>query len=740
MKRTINLTVLVLLVPALASGASDPAKYRFSGRDVTVVSASPAANAVDVSFGTTIEIVFSEPMNPSTFNGTSFAVYSPISGHRSGTYDVVGATAVFTPDEPFTAGELVSVSITTALASMAGPNLATPYVFRFMIAVGPSAANFIPGDEYAVGWQPWTMCSADFTGDGAPDIVVGGGDLDSVFFFVNDGTGMLLEGLRSDIAGEIHGFAAADFDADGDVDLVFPFGLYYHDFGILINDGSGNFTRGPDVTSDYQLGTLSAFDANGDGYVDLATGHPQVSADYLSVYLNDGSGGFQEPIIVEYDNATGPFAIHSADIDRDGDIDLTGARDGVLRVYPNDGSGNFGLPIATVMPHGIGGYRDFGDFDGDGYLDVVSNSGSFLIAMLNNGDNTFTHCFDYPSPPNQLECHAVDLTGDGVLDIAQVIGGQEVDAVLIMKGTGGGYFEEVGYYDADDYPHRGTMADYDGDGDVDIVMANRRTENLSVRFNETCTDYDGDNFGDPNKPANTCVDDNCPTISNPDQADVDEDGIGDACEYSETLPGNTSDEWVFFEGSGVGVHFPYVFSPGGDVSLEITATGPGVYPAGFQVSPASMPIYFDITVGFTFTPPVIICIDYDDTGMTEAQENALQIQHWFAGEWVLCPRDWFDTELNVICATTNTFSTFAVTYPDAYICGDVDASAAVDIDDVVYLISYIFSGGPEPIPYESGDADCSSGVDIDDVVWLIAYIFSGGNTPCDTDGDAVSDC
>ena len=66
-----------------------------------------------------------------------------------------------------------------------------------------------------------------------------------------------------------------------------------------------------------------------------------------------------------------------------------------------------------------------------------------------------------------------------------------------------------------------------------------------------------------------------------------------------------------------------------------------------------------------------------------------------------------------------------------YICGDADASGDVDIDDAVYLIAYIFSGGPPPDPYESGDADLSGEVDIDDVVYLIAYIFSGGNDPCD---------
>jgi len=65
-------------------------------------------------------------------------------------------------------------------------------------------------------------------------------------------------------------------------------------------------------------------------------------------------------------------------------------------------------------------------------------------------------------------------------------------------------------------------------------------------------------------------------------------------------------------------------------------------------------------------------------------------------------------------------------------CGDCDQSEAVDIDDAVFLIAFIFSGGPAAIPYEAGDMDCSSAVDIDDVVFAIAYIFSGGPAPCST--------
>lgn len=69
------------------------------------------------------------------------------------------------------------------------------------------------------------------------------------------------------------------------------------------------------------------------------------------------------------------------------------------------------------------------------------------------------------------------------------------------------------------------------------------------------------------------------------------------------------------------------------------------------------------------------------------------------------------------------------------LCGDADYSGTVDIDDVVYLIAFIFNDGPEPVPHVcAGDANGSGEswpVDIDDVVYLIDYIFSGGLPPVD---------
>ena len=72
--------------------------------------------------------------------------------------------------------------------------------------------------------------------------------------------------------------------------------------------------------------------------------------------------------------------------------------------------------------------------------------------------------------------------------------------------------------------------------------------------------------------------------------------------------------------------------------------------------------------------------------------------------------------------------------------GDANGDATIDISDVVYLISFIFSGGSAPTPYAicSGDANCDCMVDISDVVYLISYIFSGGSAPCNCTGWSVA--
>jgi hypothetical protein len=64
-----------------------------------------------------------------------------------------------------------------------------------------------------------------------------------------------------------------------------------------------------------------------------------------------------------------------------------------------------------------------------------------------------------------------------------------------------------------------------------------------------------------------------------------------------------------------------------------------------------------------------------------------------------------------------------------YMIGDPNGDRVIDISDVVYLINYLFVGGPAPDPLEAGDADCDGVVDVSDVVYLINHLFADGPPP-----------
>lgn len=72
-------------------------------------------------------------------------------------------------------------------------------------------------------------------------------------------------------------------------------------------------------------------------------------------------------------------------------------------------------------------------------------------------------------------------------------------------------------------------------------------------------------------------------------------------------------------------------------------------------------------------------------------------------------------------------------FSHAYVCGDADGSMAVNVADAVYIINYVFKGGPAPDPLCVGDANGDGFVNIGDAVYLVNYIFKGGAPP-------VADC
>jgi hypothetical protein len=59
--------------------------------------------------------------------------------------------------------------------------------------------------------------------------------------------------------------------------------------------------------------------------------------------------------------------------------------------------------------------------------------------------------------------------------------------------------------------------------------------------------------------------------------------------------------------------------------------------------------------------------------------------------------------------------------------GDVDASGVRDVNDVFYLINFLFAGGP--LPVGPADVDNSDDLDVADVFYLINFLFANGPAP-----------
>ncbi|MGB7060783.1 MAG: hypothetical protein WBF13_00335 [Candidatus Zixiibacteriota bacterium] len=84
------------------------------------------------------------------------------------------------------------------------------------------------------------------------------------------------------------------------------------------------------------------------------------------------------------------------------------------------------------------------------------------------------------------------------------------------------------------------------------------------------------------------------------------------------------------------------------------------------------------------------------------------------------------------CVPTSMDMAFVITgVPDtSVICGDVNNDGIVNVGDIVYLVSYLYRGGPAPIPMECvGDVNNDDVVNVGDVVYLVSYLYRSGPAP-----------
>jgi hypothetical protein len=64
-----------------------------------------------------------------------------------------------------------------------------------------------------------------------------------------------------------------------------------------------------------------------------------------------------------------------------------------------------------------------------------------------------------------------------------------------------------------------------------------------------------------------------------------------------------------------------------------------------------------------------------------------------------------------------------------YLCGDVDNNQSTNMLDLLYLIAYLYKGGPVPLHINAVDVNKDGGINMLDILFLIAYLYKGGPAP-----------
>ncbi len=423
------------------------------------------------------------------------------------------------------------------------------------LTTGPGAATFVdvaadlgltgeqragsPEKEYIVDAKGGGVAFVDADGDGDPDafVVEGSGGTGRHALYRNDAGRAFVEvgealGLASRGGGM--GVVGADYDGDGDVDLLVTNlggnSLYRNDGGTRFVDvaerlgvAGGSWSTGAAFADVDRDGDLDLYVA---GYVEfdrarvaplgsvwqgvsVFVGPGRLPAAADTFYRNDGDSGFAE--VTAWARLAHPspgygLGVLFGDFDEDGHLDLFVANDSSPNfLYRNRGDGRF---LELSLPAGVG--RDgagrvqasmgaaAGDYDADGDPDLFLThfEGEHNTLYRNRGDGVFedvSFAAGVAAPSLPLVGFGtafVDADADGDLDLAVANG--HVYPQIDRSGSGstyaqpnhlyentgeGGYRPPVPLSDLDrgGYPRvsRGlSVGDYDGDGGPDLLVGN----------------------------------------------------------------------------------------------------------------------------------------------------------------------------------------------------------------------------------------------------------------------------
>ena len=494
---------------------------------LTLSSSSPATASNTVSLDSDITIVFNLPVRTSTLNASNIAITGINTGIISGTFSGGGTTSVvFNPTTDFKPGEVITVTLTSALENTSGGPLSPPQTFSFTTrnAATPSP-TFTAADIATSADGVRSVFAADMDGDGDMDILSASQIDDTIAWYENDGNAnptFTAVDVATSADGAFSVFAA-DMDGDGDMDIV---SASYDDDTIAWyeNDGNANptWTAADIATSADGAYSVFAADMDGDGDMDILSASQLDNT--IAWHENDGNAN---PTFAAADIATSADSARSvfaADMDGDGDLDIISASllDDTIAWHENDGNANPTWTAADIATSADGAISVFAaDMDGDGDMDIISAS---------HLDDTIAW-YEINSAPTNILLSSTSVnenvtigTTVGSLSTTDSDSG-DTHAYTLVAGSGD--TDNASFSISGANLLTGTAIDYETKNSYSIrVQTSDGTATYSKTFiisvADVFEDEDGDGISDQT--------DNCQSSANPNQADADADGIGDVCD------------------------------------------------------------------------------------------------------------------------------------------------------------------------------------------------------------------
>ncbi|CAF1399828.1 unnamed protein product [Adineta steineri] len=232
-------------------------------------------------------------------------------------------------------------------------------------------------------------------------------------------------------------------------------------------------------------------DFNGDGILDLALG--TISNSSVNVFLGNKNGTFGQRTTYPLVGRAEPQWLAVADFNNDDhqDIFFMNFEPNSLGIFFGNGNGTFGVMVIlpVVLPLALAFVPIFrcstSDLNNDGHIDIVftkSNTPCSISILLGYGNGTFAAetIISIGNDGCYVSIAIADFNNDDHQDIAVTI---DVDFyVAILLGYGNGSFEtpmafSTGIYS---FPHSIDVHDFNGDGYLDIVVANKGNYNIGV--------------------------------------------------------------------------------------------------------------------------------------------------------------------------------------------------------------------------------------------------------------------